>query len=173
MHGLKTKLEHVGGSWVEELPNILWPFRTTPRRATDATPFSIVYGIEAVLPVKIGIESARIATYSPDDNEIVWHAELDLIKEKRMQAFYQPKRCHSQVAHAYNQRVVPRSFQVGDLVMRKVLPEGSRGKLGPKWEGPFHVERHAGIGAYYLRDAQGNLLARPWNMYNLCPYFSG
>lgn len=132
-----------------------------------------MYGAVAVLPVEIGMESARIAAYSPTDNMVMRHMELDLIEEKRMQVTYQAERYRSQVARAYNKRVVPNSFQVGDLVLRKVLPNDSRGKLGPKWEGPFHLESLTGIGMYYLRVIRGKVLARSWNMFNLCPYFSG
>uniref|UniRef100_A0A2N9F6E6 RNase H type-1 domain-containing protein n=1 Tax=Fagus sylvatica TaxID=28930 RepID=A0A2N9F6E6_FAGSY len=49
---LKKRLEDAKGRWVEELPNILWTFKTTPRRSTGETPFSLAYGSEAVIPLK-------------------------------------------------------------------------------------------------------------------------
>lgn len=58
IQGLKTKLEHVGRTWVEELLSILWFFRTAPRRAIGEMPFSMVYGSKVVLPPKIGTEIA-------------------------------------------------------------------------------------------------------------------
>jgi hypothetical protein len=54
LHGLRTrtfdKLHKCGRRWVEELPTVLWSIRMTPSRATGQTPFSLVYGAEAVLP---------------------------------------------------------------------------------------------------------------------------
>lgn len=42
---------------VPELAHVLWGYRTTPRTATGESPFSLTYGTEAVLPVKIGMPS--------------------------------------------------------------------------------------------------------------------
>ncbi|KAL2240234.1 UNVERIFIED_CONTAM: Retrovirus-related Pol polyprotein from transposon [Sesamum indicum] len=54
---LKTRLEGVKGAWVEELPGVLWAYRTTPRTATGETPFCLVYGSEAIIPAEIGEET--------------------------------------------------------------------------------------------------------------------
>src|SRR4051812_25195482 len=47
--------------WEEKLDDCLWAYRTTVRTATKATPFVLVYGCKAVLPLKIQITSLRIA----------------------------------------------------------------------------------------------------------------
>ncbi|XP_065629196.1 uncharacterized protein LOC112040990 [Quercus suber] len=49
--GLKKRLDDVKGKWVEELPHVLWAYRTTPRRSIGETPFSMTYGSEAVIPL--------------------------------------------------------------------------------------------------------------------------
>ncbi|XP_027166062.1 uncharacterized protein LOC113766031 [Coffea eugenioides] len=49
LHGHKTRLHQTGSSWVEELPSVLWSYRTTPRSSTKETPFSLTYGAEAVI----------------------------------------------------------------------------------------------------------------------------
>jgi transposase InsO family protein len=41
------------GRWVKELPSVLRALRTTPSRATGHTPFSLVYGSEAMLPTEV------------------------------------------------------------------------------------------------------------------------
>ena len=51
---LKKRLDDVKGKWVEELPHVLWTYRTTPRRSTGETPFSMTYGAETVIPLEIG-----------------------------------------------------------------------------------------------------------------------
>uniref|UniRef100_A0A2N9IV34 Uncharacterized protein n=1 Tax=Fagus sylvatica TaxID=28930 RepID=A0A2N9IV34_FAGSY len=56
---IKKRLEDAKGRWVEELPNVLWTFRTTPRRSTGETPFSLAYGSEAVIPLEIGLPTLR------------------------------------------------------------------------------------------------------------------
>ncbi|KAL5559669.1 hypothetical protein UlMin_035880 [Ulmus minor] len=56
---LERKLEGLKNAWVEELPRVLWAYRTTSRTATGKTPFSMTYGTEAVLPVEVGEPSFR------------------------------------------------------------------------------------------------------------------
>ncbi|GJR36840.1 reverse transcriptase domain-containing protein [Tanacetum coccineum] len=59
MQGIKTRLHQEGGAWVEELPNVLWAHRTTPKMSNGETPFSLAYGTEAVIPAEIGIPTRR------------------------------------------------------------------------------------------------------------------
>lgn len=44
MDGLRWRMLASGASWAEDLPYILWAYRTTPRRATLETPFALAYG---------------------------------------------------------------------------------------------------------------------------------
>ena len=55
VNGLKRRLDDSEGKWIEELPSILWAHRTTPRRSTSETPFSMTYEFEAVIPTKVGM----------------------------------------------------------------------------------------------------------------------
>ncbi|GJZ43243.1 hypothetical protein Tco_0590498 [Tanacetum coccineum] len=69
----------------------------------------------------------------------------------------------------YNARVRNKSFRPRDLVYRnneaRHVEDG--GKLGPKWEGPYEVTEALGKGAYKLRDRNGKVLPRTWNVCNL------
>jgi hypothetical protein len=60
---LLAPLEKAKHAWVDELPSVLWSMRTTPNAATQETPFFLVHGAKAVLPVKITHEAPRIASY--------------------------------------------------------------------------------------------------------------
>jgi hypothetical protein len=60
---IKTRLEGAKGLWPEELPSILWAYRTTVRIPTGETPFRITFGSEAVVPVEIGLTTLRTSTY--------------------------------------------------------------------------------------------------------------
>ncbi|GJS58342.1 reverse transcriptase domain-containing protein, partial [Tanacetum coccineum] len=59
MQGIKTRLHQKGGAWVEELPNVLWAHKTTPKTSNGETPFSLAYGTKAVIPAEIGIPTRR------------------------------------------------------------------------------------------------------------------
>ena len=47
--------------WSEKLPFALWAYRTSFRTSTRATPYSLVYGMEAVLSVEIEMGSLRVS----------------------------------------------------------------------------------------------------------------
>ena len=46
--------------WLEKLPFALWAYRTSFCTFTGATPYSLVYGMEVVLPIKIEMGSLRV-----------------------------------------------------------------------------------------------------------------
>ena len=56
---IKAKLDDMKGAWLEELPNVLWAYRTTTRIPTGETPFRLTYGTKAVILVKVGVASIR------------------------------------------------------------------------------------------------------------------
>ncbi|XP_073035314.1 uncharacterized protein [Primulina eburnea] len=135
VHALKTRLYSAKGKWVEELPSVLWAYRTTARIGTGETLYNLVYGTEVVLPAEIGQESARVIGYGPNNDE--WRAmDLDLIEEKRNRAAVRMAAYQKRMARAYNKRVRPRSFETGELVMKRIQFQGERGKLDPKYEDP-------------------------------------
>jgi hypothetical protein len=60
-------LEVKGKNWHKELPSVLSPLQTNVSRATRATPFSLVYTAEVVLPPEVYLKSARVAHFNPED----------------------------------------------------------------------------------------------------------
>ena len=79
---LKKRLDSVKGKWVEELPRVLWAYRTTARKPTSISPFALNYGMEAVIPTEIGLPTIRTDTpESGNDESII--KELDMSYEQR------------------------------------------------------------------------------------------
>ena len=60
LKNIKTRLEGAKGIWPEELPSVLWAYRTTVRTPTGETPFRLAYENEAVIPAEIGLTSYRV-----------------------------------------------------------------------------------------------------------------
>ena len=87
--GLKKRLDDAKSKWVEELPHVLWTYRTTPRRSTGETPFLLTYGAEAVIPLKTGFPLTRTSSFNLKDNDEQLTRNLDLIEEKRENAMVQ------------------------------------------------------------------------------------
>ncbi|KAK2998712.1 hypothetical protein RJ639_022649 [Escallonia herrerae] len=134
LQGLKKKLDLAKGAWVDELPKVLWAYRTTPHSVTGETHFFLCYGTEALLPIEIGVPTMRALHFNEVNNEDGLRANLDLVEEARTQAHVRSVVIKQRVARYYNQRVRSRQFQEGDLVLRKLEvsdPKAATGKLSP------------------------------------------
>jgi hypothetical protein len=74
LQGLKPRiyndLNKFGKRWMKELPSVVWSLRTTPSRATGFSPFFLVYGAEAVLPMDLDYGSPRTKAYDDQSNQI-------------------------------------------------------------------------------------------------------
>ena len=86
VNGLKKRLDDAKGRWVEELPHVLWTYKTTPRKSTRETPFSMTYGAEAVILLESGFPTMRSSAFTSDGNNKLLKWNLDLIEERRENA---------------------------------------------------------------------------------------
>ena len=139
---IKTQLEGAKGIWLDKLPSVLWAYRTTARTPTRETPFRLAYQSDAVIPVEIGLTSFRVENYDEDKNEEAMCLQLDLLDEVRAIAEQRLAQYQNLMAKHYNSNVRHRDFQVGELVLRKVMDatrDPSQGKLGLNWEGPYRI----------------------------------
>nr|XP_023905079.1 uncharacterized protein LOC112016836 [Quercus suber] len=160
----KWRLDDAKGRWVEELPHVLWAYRTTPRRSTGETPFSMTYGSEAVIPLEANFPTLRTSLFCSDNNGELLEAGLDLIEERRENAMVRLAHYHQKLRQGYDAKVKLRPLEPGDLVLRKVVGTTkipAWGKLGPNWEGPYRITSCAGIGAYFLEDLDSHVIPRP------------
>ena len=109
--------------WSEKLPLALWGYRTSMRMSTGATPFSLVYGTEAVLPVEVELASLQVMSKS-QVSEVDWlrsqYDQLGLLDEKRLAALDHVQGYQRRVARAFNKRVRPRNIEEGDLVLKEL-----------------------------------------------------
>ena len=73
--------------WHEMLPFSLYGYRTSGLTSTRATPFSLVYGMEVVLPVEVQIPSLRIMKEANlGEDEWIQNRldQFNIIDEKRL-----------------------------------------------------------------------------------------
>ena len=174
VNGLKKRLDDVKARWVEELPHVLWTYRTTPRKSTGETPFSMTYGAEAVIPLEKNFPTLKTSTFCPNANNRLLEKSLDLIEERRERAMIQLAYHQQKLKQGYDAKVKLRPLALGDLVLRKVISTTRNlawGKLEPNWEGPYRITSVAVIGAYFLEDLDEHVMSRPWNVNNLKRYY--
>ena len=86
MSGLKKRLDDTKGKWVEELPHVLWTYRTTPCKSTGEKPFSMTYKAEAVIPLETRFPTLRTSFFTPSSNDGLLEKSLNLIEERRENA---------------------------------------------------------------------------------------
>jgi transposase InsO family protein len=134
---LLAPLEKAKHAWVDELPFVLWSIRTIPNAATQETPFFLVHGAEAVLSVEITDKAPRIATYDEATSTEALQDDVDALDEARDVALARATQYQQNLRNYHSSRVHPRSFVVGDLVLR--LKQDSHGKLESPRVGPYIV----------------------------------
>jgi transposase InsO family protein len=87
LQGLKPRiyndLNKFGKRWMKELPSVVWSLRTTPSRAMGFTPFFLVYGAEAILPMDLEYGSPRTKAYDDQGNQTSREYSLDQLEEAR------------------------------------------------------------------------------------------
>ena len=168
------RLDAYKGKWADELPKVLWAYRTTSRSTTGETPFSMAYGFEAVLPVEVSIPTDRVTRYEEGRNAELMTLELDFLEERRTDAQLRLAAYQARAARYYNKKVRPKRFGVGDLVLRVVTPNTkpkNSGVLGPTWEGPYRIREVVANGSYRLAELDGQDIKHTWNADQLKVYY--
>ena len=171
------KMVETSRDWSEKLPFALWAYRTSFRTSIGATPYSLVYGMEAVLPVEIEIGSLRVAL-KHQISETEWfqsrYDQLNLLDERRLRAADHVQAYQRKMTRAFRKKVRPRKFQKGDLVLKVLwgLIYDPRGNFIPNWSGPYVIRDLTQEGAAWLTDIEGNKFTEPVNVDQLKRFYA-
>ncbi|KAI3467894.1 hypothetical protein Pfo_024557 [Paulownia fortunei] len=164
---LKKVIAKSKRDWHERIGEALWAYRTTFRMPTQATPYALVYGVEAIVPLEQQIPSLRIAVQeglTEEENACLCLEELEALDEKRLEAQQRLECYQAHLSRAFNKKVRSRSFQVGDLVLaarRPIITTHRTGnKFTSKWDGPYVVKEVYTNGAYKLVAEDGLRIGR-------------
>jgi hypothetical protein len=140
-----------GGKWIKELPNALWGLHTQPSKPTGQSPYFLVYGSEAILPADVIWNSPAVEHYDEGVSEDSRRVDIDSLEEARCAALVQSARYLEGIRRYHDRNVKERSFNVGDLVLRRIQNMKGLHKLSSPWEGPFTVAKVTGPGSYRPR----------------------
>jgi hypothetical protein len=139
------------------LSEALWAHRISKHSATKVSPFELVYGQEAVLLMEISLNAVRFAKQNDltvGDYYNLMIDNIDEVTDKRVTALRKIEKDKIMVAKAYDKKVKAKSFQVGDLVWKTILPLRSKdqkfGKWSLSWECPYKVIHVMSGNAYLL-----------------------
>ncbi|GJY03414.1 putative reverse transcriptase domain-containing protein [Tanacetum coccineum] len=136
-----------GKGWERHLPLVEFSYNNSYHASIKATPFEALYGRKCRSPV-FWAEVGDVQLTGP---EIIHETTKKIVQiRQRLQAARDRQRSYANV------RQKPLEFLVGDRVMLKVSPRkgvirfGKRGKLNPRYTGPFKILKRVGPMAYTL-----------------------
>ena len=105
------------------MPYALWGYKISIRSSTGATPYSLVYGMEAVLPIEMGVRSLQTVLESEIPN-VDWlqsrYDQLCMLDEKRLKALYHIQGYQRRLRKAFDKKVRTRDLKLGDLVLKEI-----------------------------------------------------
>ena len=137
----------------------LWAYRTSAKTSTGFTPFQLVYGLEAVLPIECEISSLQLAielllATSEEEKRFLYLAQLD---ENQRTATLATETHVKRMKAQYDRSVTPHNFSEGDLVLiyDQANDKLGAGKFEPMWHGPYIFKRQLAKGTYELIDFDG------------------
>ena len=97
--------------------------------------------------------------------------ELDSVEEARIKALTQSAKYLQGVRRYHDRNIQQRSFNIEDLVLRRIQDETGLHKLNSRWEGPFIVSKVTRPGSYRITDADGNEVPNSWNIEHLHKFY--
>ncbi|GJS92820.1 putative reverse transcriptase domain-containing protein [Tanacetum coccineum] len=133
--------------WVNHLPLVKFSYNNSYHASIKAAPFKVLYGQKCHSPVcwaEVGEVQLTGPEIVPKTTEKIVHIK------QRIQAAIERQMIYADLKHK------PMEFQVRDSVMHKVSPWkgvvhfGKRGKLNPRYVGPFKVLEKVRAVAYKL-----------------------
>jgi hypothetical protein len=137
--------------WLAELPHVIWGLRTEVSSAVGFSPFFLVYGSEAVLPTDVAFGAPRIQFYEEGEAEQMRRVDLDSLEEQRLVAVMRQARHDQQLRHYHDNNVKKTSFNVGDLVLRRIQKTDDMHKLSDPWGAPFIITEVISPSTYRLQ----------------------
>ena len=117
---IKTQLEGAKREWLEELPGVLWAYRTIVRTPIGETPFKLAFGTKAVIPVEVGMSSLKQTCYDKRSNDEGLKLALDYLLEIKEDVAQRMALYQKRMTRYHNQRVKLKCFNPGDMVLQKV-----------------------------------------------------
>ena len=156
--------------------SVLWAYRTTVKTATGFTPFHLVHGVEATLPIECEIPTLRTAIELLPDTAPLEQRLLNLesLDEDRRSSLQNNEATKKLSKATFDRHVNLRSFRKGDLVLAYDIAHDTLGdgKFESLWHGPYIIQHCITKGTYILASPEGHPLKEPINRLYLKKFYA-
>ena len=162
-----------GDTWDTFVDAALFAYRTTQNATTKYTPFKLLYGHEAKIPLDLQ-DTNQDNLEKPYNEQLQRH--IDFITEDfqqiRIQAQQNIKKAQQKQKQYHDKGIKPEKFNIGDKVLLfELVKAGVHGdKFREKWTGPYYIHNTIAPGAYKLRTMDDKILWRTINIERLKRY---
>ena len=160
--------------WDEHIEEVLFAYRTIKHSTTKHTPFYMVNGREAILPIDEIEDVNRIEDFEQGFEHSVLKRIYDIINleegHKEVQGIIE--KSQDKQKERYDKKVKEVRFVIEEEVLLKDAAKEKQwsGKLTPKWKGPYRIHQEIGKNTYKLKDQNGRILKIPTNVKHLKKY---
>jgi len=162
-----------GDDWDSHIDPIVFSYRVSQQASTHLTPFELMYGVKARLPIDLDHQDCDV-TESSEENK---RNRIQLLGEGLMQQRDLAKvnilKAQQNQKKQYDMKHASPTYNVGDLVLRYNRRRDTRmgDKLSPRYTGPFVISEVLGRGVYRVKDGD-KIMKSVVNASNLKPYVS-
>jgi hypothetical protein len=134
-------------------------------------PFFLVDGSEAILPTDVTFGAPQVQFYEEGEAERTRRIDLDSLEEQRLTVVMRQARHDQQLCRYHDRNIKKTSFNVGDLVLRRIQKIDDMHKLSAPWEGPFIITKVISPSTYLLQWGDGQGVPNPWNVEHLRQFY--
>nr|XP_023879895.1 uncharacterized protein LOC111992259 [Quercus suber] len=125
---IKTRLKMAKGIWPDELPSVLWAYRTMACTLATKPPFRLTYRHEVIIPTKVGLTSYRMSHHDKGRNEEGMRLQLDLLNDVRAMVEQRITRYQDLLAKHYNTKTTKdtNEYLFLEILLKSYLRGGQR-----------------------------------------------
>lgn len=140
--------------WDDHIQSIVFAYRVNRQESTKFTPFELMYGVKARLP--IDLEGERDTNRPTENEEVLRQRVADLaesLSTRREEAKDNIAAAQAKQKERYDLKHAEPSYAVGDKVLRYNRRRDTRmgDRLAPRLTGPYEVVEVLGRGTYRLQ----------------------
>jgi hypothetical protein len=117
-------------------------------------------------------DSPAVEQYDEGVSKDSRRVDINGLEEARCAALVQSARYLEGIRRYHDRNVKERSFNIGDLVLRRIENTEGLQKLSLPWEGLFTIAKVTGPGSYSLRMLEGEDVNNSWNIDQLCRFYA-